>query len=55
MTIFMVQKAKVSGFDGWYNLKAFTILENAEKYMEEEKKKLFSVHFEFCINSYKLD
>ena len=58
-TVFFIQYARKGvGFDGWYNLRAFTTLETAEKALKEEQEmdaKRLDSSVMYCINSLPIE
>jgi hypothetical protein len=53
LTIFMIQYShKGSAYEGWFNVRAYRTLEQAEKALELEKKT--HPDFNYCINAYQL-
>lgn len=54
MTVFIIQYSHPGrDFEGWYNLRAFTTLEAAERALEIERGK--GPEYRYCINAYKVE
>jgi hypothetical protein len=53
MTLFMIQYShKGSAYEGWFNIRAYRTLEEAENALKGEKAD--RPDFNYCINSYEL-